>query len=91
MKKFPLGSRVIVRGETVPGTVVNDVRFSIRRVNLDNGEQRIRYVNDLAKIGSDKTIIISVRGGCVQDVEGLPPGWLYLLLDYDNLEAEKEA
>lgn len=29
-------------------------------------------------------IIITVRGGVVQDVEGLPEGWSYTLKDYDD-------
>lgn len=30
-----------------------------------------------------KTILITVRGGCVEDVENLPEGWNYDLRDYD--------
>jgi len=36
----------------------------------------------------DKTVKITIRGGCLEDVEGLPPGYNYELTDWDNKEAE---
>lgn len=91
-KLFPKGSRVIFTPTGEPGTVTEDVVHGLRTVELDkNGHVARALVVELAKIGSDKTIIISVRGGCVQDVEGLPRGWQYLLLDYDNIEAGEEG
>lgn len=35
----------------------------------------------------DRTIRISVRGGVVQDVENIPEGWNYEIIDYDDLAA----
>jgi hypothetical protein len=36
-------------------------------------------------------IVIEVRGGVVQDVLHVPPGYEYEVKDYDNIEAEEEA
>lgn len=33
-----------------------------------------------------KTITITVKGGCVVDVEGLPKGYDYLVDDQDDIE-----
>lgn len=38
-----------------------------------------------------KPIIIEVRGGVVQDVQNVPPGYEYEIKDYDDIEAEEEA
>lgn len=35
------------------------------------------------------TVIVTVEGGCVTDVSGLPPGWDWELIDFDNLDAEE--
>lgn len=35
-----------------------------------------------------KPIVIEVRGGVVQGVQNVPPGYQYEIKDYDNLEAE---
>ncbi len=35
-------------------------------------------------------IVVEVRGGVVQDVRNVPPGYDYQVEDYDNLEAEEE-
>jgi len=32
----------------------------------------------------EKTITVEVEGGVVQDVHGLPDGWDYEVVDYDN-------
>jgi len=37
-----------------------------------------------------KTIRIEIRGGCLDEVSNLPPGWDYELVDHDNCE-EPEA
>jgi hypothetical protein len=34
------------------------------------------------------TIRIEVRGGVVQDVSNVPPGWDYEIVDHDSLESE---
>lgn len=34
----------------------------------------------------DKTITITIEGGCLQDVKGLPDGYNYELIDLDCLE-----
>lgn len=92
MKAFPKGSRVIVTGKgIIPGTVTSDTMRGKRLVGLDNGKLYIFRTRELAAPGSDKSVVISVRGGCVQDVEGLPKGWTYTLVDHDNIEAEEEA
>lgn len=36
---------------------------------------------------SARTIIIEVRGGLVQEVSNVPPGYDYDIIDYDDLEA----
>lgn len=38
-----------------------------------------------------KPIVIEVRGGVVQDVQNVPPGYQYEIKDYDNIEADEEA
>lgn len=39
----------------------------------------------------EKNIIITIEGGCLRDVEGLPEGWTYTLNDLDDLEADKNS
>ncbi len=34
----------------------------------------------------NRTLIIEVRGGIVQDVSNIPPGWDYEIIDHDNAE-----
>lgn len=34
----------------------------------------------------DRTFTIEVRGGLVQDVSNVPPGWDYEIIDHDNAE-----
>jgi hypothetical protein len=34
----------------------------------------------------DRTVTIEVRGGVVQEVSNVPPGWDYEIIDYDNAE-----
>jgi hypothetical protein len=36
--------------------------------------------------GSHRTLTIEVRGGVVQDVSNVPPGWDYEIIDHDNAE-----
>ena len=36
-------------------------------------------------MSTDKTIKIYIEGGCLLDVIGLPPGYNYELIDYDNV------
>ena len=38
-----------------------------------------------------KTIKIEVYGGCVTEVSGLPEGYNYEIIDYDQKEAEEDA
>ena len=38
---------------------------------------------------TSKTIKIEVYGGCVTEVTGLPEGYDYEIIDYDNIEAEE--
>lgn len=38
-----------------------------------------------------KPIVIEVRGGIVQDVFNVPPGFEYEVKDYDNIEADEQA
>jgi hypothetical protein len=38
-----------------------------------------------------KTIKVYVEGGVCTDVTGLPPGYNYEVIDYDHIDAEKEA
>jgi hypothetical protein len=38
-----------------------------------------------------KPIVIEVRGGVVQDVLHIPPGYEYEVKDYDNIEADDET
>jgi hypothetical protein len=38
-----------------------------------------------------RTIRIEVRGGVVQEVSDVPPGWTYQIIDYDDLASEGEA
>jgi hypothetical protein len=40
---------------------------------------------------SPPTIIIEVRGGIVQDVQNVPPGFAYEIRDYDNPEDDGDA
>ncbi len=35
---------------------------------------------------ADPTLIIEVRGGVVQEVSNVPPGWDYEIIDHDNAE-----
>lgn len=37
-----------------------------------------------------RTLCVEVRGGVVQDVHGLPPGWDYELADYDDEDDDEE-
>ena len=48
--------------------------------NLSPGESEVG--------GPSRTIVIEVRGGVVQDVENLPPGWNYEVVDHDVEEGE---
>lgn len=36
-----------------------------------------------------RTIKIEIRGGCLVDVSGLPDGWRYKLIDWDDREEER--
>ena len=36
----------------------------------------------------DKAIKIYMEGGCLLDVEGLPPNYTYQLIDYDDIEQD---
>lgn len=38
-----------------------------------------------------KPIVIEVRGGVVQDVQNVPPGYEYEIKDYDDLEVEEKT
>ena len=38
-----------------------------------------------------KEIVITIRGGCLVDVENLPTDWTYKLIDWDNIKAEQES
>jgi hypothetical protein len=44
-----------------------------------------------ACLESPKPIVIEVRGGVVQDVLHIPPGYEYEVKDYDNIEADDET
>jgi len=49
------------------------------------------HANATGNVSTDaetNTIRIVVRGGVVQDVAGVPPGWDYEIVDYDSLESE---
>jgi hypothetical protein len=43
---------------------------------------------DTSHASGTGTITIEVRGGVVQEVSNLPPGWNYELVDYDDLDSE---
>jgi hypothetical protein len=36
----------------------------------------------------NRTITIEVRGGVVQEVTNVPPGWAYVIVDHDDLNSE---
>jgi len=44
-----------------------------------------------ARMQPRKPIVIEVRGGVVQDVQNVPPGYQYEVKDYDNIEAKQKA
>jgi hypothetical protein len=46
---------------------------------------------DAAVAADVPKIRIEVRGGVVQDVSNVPPGWHYQIVDYDDLECRGEA
>ncbi|SRR5579883_224061 len=48
----------------------------------------IQEATDGSPSETRKPIVIEVRGGVVQDVHNVPPGYQYEIKDYDNLEAE---
>ncbi|KRT69397.1 MAG: hypothetical protein XU15_C0011G0079 [candidate division NC10 bacterium CSP1-5] len=40
-------------------------------------------MTDQAEVRAIRTITIEVRGGCVDEVRGLPKGWNYRVIDHD--------
>lgn len=45
---------------------------------------RAHYALEQPDPAQTNTITITVEGGCVTDVEGLPDGWDYRIADYDH-------
>ena len=39
---------------------------------------------------NERIITITVMGGCVTDVDGLPEGWTYVLDDHDIIDDDDE-
>ena len=46
-------------------------------------------VANAALVAEVRTIRIEVRGGVVQEVSGVPPGWAYEIVDHDDRESER--
>jgi len=41
-------------------------------------------------MSTDRFIVVEVESGCVRDVYGLPPGWGYDVVDWDDMTDEEE-
>lgn len=70
----------------------------LREFYLDHDSQAILDLKAaIAQAGDEPTtepqkpIVIEVRGGVVQDVLNVPPGYAYDIRDYDHIEAEREV
>jgi hypothetical protein len=79
-------------------TVEMDLNYGIG-LSEDEDDARTRALVAIAKARVDapspltsasrRPIIIEVRGGVVQDVQNVPPGFDYEIIDYDDLEAQE--
>ncbi len=56
-----------------------------------DGEEDDGDADDSVPFSKPRPIIIEVRGGIVQDVQNVPPGYEYEIRDYDNLEESPAA
>jgi ribosomal protein S27AE len=61
------------------------------RVDKGDAPEAIATVTDGSALETQPPIVIEVRGGVVQDVQNVPPGYEYEIKDYDNIEADEEA
>jgi len=52
---------------------------------------RVQARSDVLPAAEAGTIRIEVAGGVVQDVSNVPPGWVYEIIDHDNLESKSET
>ena len=68
---------------TAPRFRVGDTDSYKIATTVDNA---IAQASGKTPSGADRTLIIEVRGGVVQEVSNVPPGWDYEIIDYDNAE-----
>lgn len=47
--------------------------------------------DDIEHMKNPRTIVIECEGGIVQDVHGLPEGWIYDIADWDETENDGDA
>jgi hypothetical protein len=57
-----------------------------KQTAIDNARAAIAQTNGETPSSRDRTLTIEVRGGVVQDVSNVPPGWDYEIIDHDNAE-----
>lgn len=51
---------------------------------VDALEHELKAITGKDESQEDRSVVITVRGGVVQDVDNLPEGWSYTLKDYDD-------
>lgn len=72
-------------GISKPQAAIDIARFkelNPRAIKYNNSAKTYLYTGKLSPI-KHPTITITVKGGMVQDVAGLPEGWLYEIDDQD--------
>lgn len=57
-----------------------------KEIDVVDKDHYIKKYREKAK-EDQKTVIVEVSGGCVQDVHNLPEGFTYTLVDWDHFEA----
>lgn len=83
--------------ETVWEEIPKEVRGRLKHILDPASEPYSReFLSEARRMGLEvraeanppkKPIIVVVRGGALQDVEWLPAGWSYRLIDWDNIES----
>ena len=66
---------------------IKDALYHFRHLGDDQAVEAMRHIAE--RIEPDaRTVRIEVRGGVVQEVSNVPPGWSYEVVDHDDLDNE---
>jgi hypothetical protein len=87
-------ARMTQDGEEVEGrdfVMENDDAVYTLNELIDSARHLTAEATGAAPMKPREPIIIEVRGGVVQDVLNVPPGYQYEVTDYDNIETDGEA